>query len=52
MRALLWVVAVPIEQACSILIEAHWSSVVHQSRLEGIRAFTEDREPDFQDPEY
>ncbi len=51
-RAVLMGEGEPIEQASAIMMEAHWRSVVHPDRLEGIRAFTEDREPDFQDPEY
>ena len=42
----------PIEQASAIMMEAHWRSVVHLDRVEGIRAFTENREPSFEDPEY
>ena len=42
----------PIEQAAAIMMEAHWRSVVHPDRVEGIRAFNEDREPAFQDPEF
>ena len=42
----------PIEQAAAIMMEAHWRSVVHPDRVEGIRAFNEDREPTFQDPEF
>jgi enoyl-CoA hydratase len=42
----------PIEQAAAIMMEAHWRSVVHPDRVEGIRAFIEDREPTFQDPEF
>ena len=42
----------PIEQAAAIMMEAHWRSVVHPDRVEGSRAFTEDREPTFQDPEF
>ena len=41
----------PTEQAVSIMMEAHWRSVVHPDRVEGIRAFNEDREPTFQDPD-
>jgi enoyl-CoA hydratase len=41
-----------IEQAAAIMMEAHWRSVVHPDRVEGIRAFNEDREPTFQDPEF
>ena len=32
----------PIEQAAAIMMEAHWRSVVHPDRVEGIRAFNED----------
>jgi enoyl-CoA hydratase len=42
----------PIEQAAAIMMEAHWRSVVHPDRVEGIRAFNEDREPTFDDPEF
>jgi enoyl-CoA hydratase/carnithine racemase len=42
----------PIEQAAAIMMEAHWRSVVHPDRVEGIRAFNEDREPTFEDPEF
>jgi enoyl-CoA hydratase len=42
----------PIEQAAAIMMDAHWRSVVHPDRVEGIRAFNEDREPTFQDPEF
>jgi enoyl-CoA hydratase len=41
----------PTEQAVAIMMEAHWRSVVHPDRVEGIRAFNEDREPTFLDPE-
>ena len=30
------------------MMDAHWRSVAHPDRVEGIRAFTEDREPCFQ----
>jgi enoyl-CoA hydratase len=40
------------EQAVAIMMEAHWRSVVHPDRVEGIRAFNEDREPKFQDAEF
>ena len=40
------------EQAASIMMEAHWRSVVHPDRVEGIRAFTEGREPTFHDPDF
>ena len=42
----------PIEQAAAIMMDAHWRSVVHPDRVEGIRAFNEGREPTFQDPEF
>jgi enoyl-CoA hydratase len=42
----------PIEQAAAIMMDAHWRSVVHLDRVEGIRAFNEDREPTFQDPDF
>ena len=42
----------PVEQAVAIMMDEHWRSVVHPDRVEGIRAFTEDREPTFPDPEF
>jgi enoyl-CoA hydratase len=42
----------PIEQAIAIMMEAHWRSAVHPDRLEGIGAFNDGREPDFQDPDH
>jgi enoyl-CoA hydratase len=42
----------PTEQAVAIMMEAHWRSVVHPDRVEGIRAFNEEREPTFQDAEF
>jgi enoyl-CoA hydratase len=42
----------PIEQAIAIMMEAHWRSAVHPDRVEGIGAFNEGREPDFQDPDH
>jgi enoyl-CoA hydratase len=42
----------PVEQAIAIMMDEHWRSVVHPDRLEGIRAFTEDREPTFPDPDF
>ena len=42
----------PVEQAVAIMMEEHWRSVVHPDRVEGILAFTEDREPTFPDPEF
>ena len=40
-----------LEQAVAIMMEAHWASVVHPDRLEGIRAFNQGREPQFLDPD-
>ena len=51
-RAVLMGQGEPIEQAAAIMMEAHWRSVVHPDRVEGTRAFNEDREPTFQDPEF
>ena len=42
----------PVEQAVAIMMDEHWRSVVHPDRIEGILAFTEDREPTFPDPEF
>ncbi len=42
----------PLEQAITIMMEAHWRSAVHPDRTEGIGAFNEGREPTFQDPDY
>ena len=42
----------PIEQAIAIMMESHWRSAVHPDRIEGIGAFNEGREPDFQDPDH
>ncbi|QEG36098.1 enoyl-CoA hydratase/isomerase family protein [Bythopirellula goksoeyrii] len=42
----------PVEQAVAIMMDEHWRSVVHPDRVEGIRAFTEDREPMFPDPDF
>jgi enoyl-CoA hydratase/carnithine racemase len=50
-RAVLMGAGEPTEQAVAIMMEAHWRSVVHPDRVEGIRAFNEGREPIFVDPE-
>ena len=42
----------PVEQAVAIMMDEHWRSVVHTDRVEGIRAFTEGREPIYPDPEF
>jgi enoyl-CoA hydratase len=42
----------PVEQAVGIMMDEHWRSVVHPDRVEGIRAFTEGREPTFPDPDF
>ena len=42
----------PIEQAIAIMMEEHWRSAVHPDRIEGIGAFNDDREPNFQDADY
>jgi enoyl-CoA hydratase len=42
----------PIEQAIAIMMEAHWRSAVHADRVEGIGAFNDGRDPDFQDADY
>lgn len=51
-RAVLMGIGEPTEQAVAIMMEAHWRSVVHSDRVEGIKAFNEDREPIFQDPDF
>ena len=51
-RAVLMGEGEPIEQAAAIMMEAHWRSVVHPDRVEGIRAFNEGREPTFPDPDF
>lgn len=51
-RAVLMGEGEPIEQAAAIMMEAHWRSVVHPDRVEGIHAFNEDREPTFPDPDF
>jgi len=51
-RAVLMGEGEPIEQAAAIMMEAHWRSVVHPDRVEGIRAFNEGREPVFVDPDF
>jgi enoyl-CoA hydratase len=42
----------PVEQAIEIMMDEHWRSVVYPDRVEGIRAFTEAREPTYPDPEF
>ena len=42
----------PLEQAIAIMMEAHWRSAVHSDRAEGITAFTEGRESNFEDSDY
>jgi enoyl-CoA hydratase len=51
-RAVLMGEGEPIEQGAAIMMEAHWRSVVHPDRAEGIRAFNEGREPTFPDPDF
>ena len=51
-RAVLMGEGEPIEQAAAIMMDAHWRSVVHPDRVEGIRAFNEGREPTFVDPDF
>ena len=42
----------PIEQAIAIMMDAHWRSVVHHDRVEGIEAFNDGREPTFDDADF
>jgi enoyl-CoA hydratase len=42
----------PVEQAISIMMDAHWRSAVHPDRIEGIGAFNDGREPTFADPDF
>ena len=42
----------PVEQAIAIMMDEHWRSVVHPDRVQGILAFTEDREPEYPDPDF
>src|SRR5436305_11875095 len=42
----------PIEQSIAIMMEEHWRSAVHPDRIEGIGAFNDGRDPDFQDSNY
>jgi enoyl-CoA hydratase len=41
-----------LEQAIAIMMDNHWRSAVHPDRAEGITAFTEGRDPAFQDSDY
>jgi enoyl-CoA hydratase len=41
-----------VEQAVEIMMDEHWRSVVHPDRVEGIRAYTEGREPTYPDPDF
>lgn len=41
----------PLEQAIEVMMEGHWTSVLHSDRLEGIKAWNERREPHFPDPD-
>jgi enoyl-CoA hydratase len=34
------------------MMEAHWRSVVHPDRVEGILALNEGREPSFPEPDF
>ena len=42
----------PIEQANLIMLEAHYRTATSPDRVEGIRAFNENRDPVFKDPDY
>lgn len=42
----------PMEQAVSIMMDEHGRSAIHSDRVEGIRVFTEDREPTCPDPDF
>ncbi len=39
-----------VEQAIEIMMDQHWRSVIHPDRFEGIKAYTEGREPTYPDP--
>ena len=41
-----------VEQAVEIMMDEHWRSVVDPDRVEGIKAYTEGREPTFPDPDF
>ena len=41
-----------VEQAVAIMMNQHWRSVVHSDRVQGILAFTEDREAEYPDPDF
>ena len=40
------------EQTIEIMMDEHWRSVVHPDRVEGIKAYTEGREPARADPDF
>jgi enoyl-CoA hydratase len=42
----------PTEQAIATMMDAHWRSAIHPDRAEGIGAFNEGRDPNFQDADY
>ncbi len=42
----------PTEQAIATMMDSHWRSAIHPDRAEGIGAFNEGRDPNFQDPDY
>lgn len=41
-----------LEQAVTVMMEAHWSSVVHPDRVEGVKTWNERREPFFLDADH
>jgi enoyl-CoA hydratase/carnithine racemase len=42
---------VPMEHGMTINLEAHWRSVLHPDRGEGVKSWNEMREPNFKDPD-